>query len=314
MKRNIIFCLSVSIWICNISVAQISEPQGELLLEDSITLMPLHEWVTIPSPAENVWQVGKADKSYLDSSLSIKTVIVTDTINNYPPITDDYFLISIPEYENYGQWPEAIFSFYHRYETDSLMDGGFVEISYDGGDSWENVFYDRGHVHENFIGLYSSSDTIVGGIPAYSGSSNDWIYTEFHWIWLALVKKSEKLTEYRPMLKFRFVSDSVDLGKNGWLINNIVFRGYDVSGSVNEHFNSEISLFPNPFSDFLQLKVNRITDGSFLKVYSIQGKLQLAIEIRNNSLIDVSSLPPGLYYFSIIHDNQIFESGKLIKN
>jgi hypothetical protein len=274
----------------------------------------LHEWVTIPSPNENVWQVGKTNKIYIDSSLSNKTVIVTDTINNYPPITDDYFVIAIPEYETYGQWPEAIFSFYHRYDTDSLMDGGFVEISYNGGESWENVFYDRGHVYENFIGLYTSSDTIIGGVPAFSGTSNEWIYTEFHWIWLALVKNTEKLTEYRPMLKFRFVSDSVNTGKDGWMINKMVFRGYDVSGSVNEHSDSELSLFPNPFSDVLNLKFNSIVDGSYLKVYSVLGKLQLAIEIKNNSLIDVSFLPPGLYYFSIIHNNQIVESGKLIKN
>lgn len=313
MKHYIAIGVGFYISFCGICICQVSEPHGELLFEDTITLMPKHEYITIPSPVENVWQIGKANKNYLDSSLSGQSVIITDTINSYPPSVDDHFLLSIPKYEHYAYWPEAILSFYHRYHTDSLLDGGIIEISYDNGESWENVLYDDGNVFNNFIGLYKASDTIDGGIPAFSGSSNDWIYTELHWVWLALVKKSKGETESRPILKFRFVSDSVDNKKDGWLIDQIVFRGYDVSGAVHPYYNKVVKVYPNPFSDFLYIDVQGMIGRGLLKLYSIDGKLQLQTDITNSARIDVTSMSKGIYFFTLFQDNQLVASGKLFK-
>lgn len=56
--------------ICGIARAQVSGPMGDLLFQDTLTFDPLHEWISIPSPEENFWQVGEAQKYYLDSSFS----------------------------------------------------------------------------------------------------------------------------------------------------------------------------------------------------------------------------------------------------
>lgn len=305
--------IGVSVFTFRLCYAQISEPYGSLLYEDTLCLSPQHEWITIPSPSENIWQIGRTFKSNLDS-LSNTPVIVTDTVKSYSPLSDDYFLISIPEYEEYFPWPEAIISFYHRYHTDSLMDGGFIEVSYDGGESWKNVIYDNGNVYNSFIGLYSISDTISGGVPAFSGLSNGWIYTELHWVWFALTKKIEVEPENCPILKFRFMSDSIDTNKDGWMIDRIVFRGYSVSGEVRTQIDSGIKVFPNPFADILQINVGKSSSNTVLRIYSIQGKLQLEKEIINSSILDVSTISYGLYYYTVYQSNHIITSGKLIKN
>ena len=102
MKEKKAFSFGIITLICSLSYCQVAKPYGELLFEDTISLMPLHEWITIPSPIENIWQIGKANKSYLDNSLSDQSIIVTDTINSYPSSADDYFLLSIPKYEHYA--------------------------------------------------------------------------------------------------------------------------------------------------------------------------------------------------------------------
>ena len=115
--------------IFSLCQAQNAEPSGELLFEDTISFDPLNEWITIPSPDANIWQIGYAQKSFLDYSLSSNAVMITDTINSYPTLVDNYFLLSIPSTDNFFTWPEGILSFYHKFQTDSLLDGGFIEIS-----------------------------------------------------------------------------------------------------------------------------------------------------------------------------------------
>ncbi|MEN8250982.1 MAG: T9SS type A sorting domain-containing protein [Bacteroidota bacterium] len=313
MKTEKALSLVITISIGSLCHAQISEPQGVLLYEDTISMDPLNEWITIPSPDENIWQAGRTNKSFLDSSLSEKAVMMTDTIDSYPALMDDYFLISIPQTENFYSWPEGILSFYHRFQTDSLLDGGYIEISYDGGESWQNIIYDDIHINNVFTGLYSTSDTIKDGIPAFTGSTSDWKYTEFHWIWVGLTKSSTSELEGRPILKFRFVSDDVDTGKDGWLIDQLVFRGYDFSGAVAEQPLNTIDVYPNPFTEFLHISSSKGRGKSKFRLYGSDGKLQLQSELSEEITINASVLSTGLYYYAIFKDNQLVETGKLIK-
>jgi hypothetical protein len=78
---------------------QINEPSGELLFTDTISLGPLSGWISIPSPADNVWESGIPGKDYFDCTLSGKAAMVTDTADTYPALADDYFLLSIPATE-----------------------------------------------------------------------------------------------------------------------------------------------------------------------------------------------------------------------
>ena len=314
MKSETAISLLIMVAICSQSYTQISEPKGDLLFEDTITLDPLSEWINIPSPPENIWQVGSPNKVFLDSSLSGKAVLMTDTINSYTAMTDDYFLILIDHPDDSYSWPEGILSFYHRFQIDSLLDGGFIEISYDEGASWKNIIDDHTNIYRAFTGLYSATDTIDSGIPAFTGSTDGWKYTEFHWIWLGLTKSATYELEGQPILKFRFVSDGVDTGKDGWLIDQLVFRGYDFSGAVSDQPSSTVDVYPNPFSEFLHINISKGVGKSTFRLYGSDGKILIQREISEGDAIDTYALSTGIYYYAIYKDNYFIDTGKLIKN
>jgi hypothetical protein len=176
-----------------------------------------------------------------------------------------------------------------------------------------NLLDDVHNVNWNFIGLYSVSDTIKGGIPAFTGSSGDWQYAEFHWIWVALVKSALTEIEALPILKFRFISDDMDSGKDGWMIDQIVFRGYDISGDISGPEEIKIRIYPNPCTDFLHADFPREWEKSCFRLFGISGNLLISEELMGPEDIDVSELLPGIYYYTVSDVDQIKVSGKLIK-
>jgi hypothetical protein len=314
MRLKIALSFGFSLSIYSLCFCQISPPYGELLFEDTLTFDPQYEWISIPSAENNIWQIGYANKDFLDGSSKKRAVIITDTINNYPTMVDDYFLLSIPTKNNFYSWAEGILSFYHKYQTDSLYDGGMIEISYDGGESWRNVLYDHAFLSFVSTGLYSESDTIIGCLPAFTGTSYEWKYTELHWVWYGLVKKTTGEINGLPALRFRFISDSIDTGKDGWLIDNVVFRGYDVSGSFENRIPEAVKVFPNPISNFLSIEAANYIENVIFKLYGFDGKLLSIIPVNDHQKVDVTNLSQGIYFFTIEKDNVIINSGRIIKN
>ncbi len=88
-----------------------------------------------------------------------------------------------------------------------------------------------------------------------------------------------------------------------------IFRKKLISNITENHSVCEnIKAFPNPTKDLLQIE--NINSNSFIiEIMNING--QTAI-ISNSSIIDVSMLSPGLYFYKIIVDNNI-KTGKIIK-
>lgn len=310
MKKAIVI-LGALLATTNLCQSQITDPNGELLFEDTISQSPLSDWISIPSPNENIWDYGIPSKSIFNGSLSGDRTMITDSADSYPTLINDYFLISIPSSEDFYNWPEGILSFYHKYQTDSLFDGGLIEISYDGGESWINLIDDVQNVESNFIGLYTDADTIMGGTPAFTGSSGDWKYAEFHWIWVALLKSAITEIKTLPILKFRFISDENDSQKDGWMIDQIVFRGYDYSGGIDELNHHTNGIYPNPCADFIYLDFPN--DCVKFNIYNVDGKL-ITNRITNGiKQIDISELTPGIYYYTVQDSEKNLFSGKLVK-
>ena len=106
----------------------------------------------------------------------------------------------------------------------------------------KSIYFENYFLH--FVGLYN--DTIKDGIHGFSGSSKGWKYVELHWVWLMLTKRSTFENYGKPILRFRFISDNINSNKEGWIIDDIVFRGYDISGRVSELKDDKIKAFPNP--------------------------------------------------------------------
>ncbi len=117
-----------------------------------------------------------------------------------------------------------------------------------------------------------------------------------------------------PVLRFRFISDSTDTEKDGWLIDQMVFRGYDVSGYFEYRIPDVIKVFPNPMSDFLSIEAITDFENVIFKLYGFDGRLKLIIPVDVHQRVNVTNLSHGVYFYTIEKDNVFIKSGKIVKN
>lgn len=103
-------------------------------------------------------------------------------------------------------------------------------------------------------------------------------------------------------LNFEFDNDG-----SGFIIDNIIIKDMDQL-AVNDINKTQISIFPNPSYDFINIKSD--AEIKSIKIYDIKGSL---IKSDNLSKIDISALPKGNYIISIETRSGI-ETKKFIKN
>ena len=80
--------------------------------------------------------------------------------------------------------------------------------------------------------------------------------------------------------------------------------------------NISLSVFPNPTSDFLTLKVEDYNDETLsFDLLDEQGKLILSEQITNQETqVAMSTLARGSYFINIVQANKKIQSFKIIKN
>lgn len=289
------------------SFGQLTTSFGNLIYADTLEFDPLHSWITIDDPESNIWEVGTPSKDYFSEALSETKSLMTDSAQNYAANLDDGFIIEINS-EIYW-WAEANLSFYHKYDTEYLSDGGIIEISHDNGGSWIEMREDDFNVSSNFIGL--SQDTIKGGEYAYTGISDGWQYVELHWLWLVLCKKDISGEEDK-LLRFRFVSDDTDVDHEGWMIDDIVFRAYSLTGNTEGFPVSRVKAYPNPAGEVVNFLLDVKGAEMEVRIFNLYGQL-IRTDLTSDNQIDVVALEPGLYLFELYSYDEYISSGKFVK-
>lgn len=309
MKRALLIGF-LTIQCINLSIGQISSPLGELLYSDTLEKRPLSEWVKIESPESNIWVVGHPNKINFNAAHSGDLAIITDSANAYSNSRNCWFTITVPISEY--QCGEGIISFFHKFETDTLTDGGIIEVSYNDGVDWKNIKDDTDHAINNFIGLYQ--DTLKGGTYGFSGNSNGWQYVELHWVWLMRTKSTSPTWFDNVIVRFRFISDDINTNKDGWMIDDIIVRGYSVIGSVNKLGYEHISAFPNPTNGIVEFIIpSKYESDIWVELCRLDGRT-ISTKYLTSRKIDLSGYSPGMYIYKVYHKNILLTHGKLIKN
>lgn len=268
------------------------------------------------SQPNNIWQIGKPQKLFFNVAASPPNTIVTDTINPYPVnnLSSFQFVIKEPLSNLWGFGDLPYFMFKHKFDTDSLKDGGYIEVSYNGGNTWINA----GDAPEitNYCGL---KDTILGGIKAFTGfSSNNYWTCNAAWTgWCPWTPS----TPDSIIIRFTFKSDNFQANKEGWMIDNIAFgtSGCPVGVINNPAFVNEIEIYPHPINTFASIRLNNFNvseDYSFKLYNTLGGKIREEIFNKNEFLFERGDLAKGMYLYSITsadeHGNFKTIKGKLI--
>ncbi|MCB0596266.1 MAG: M36 family metallopeptidase, partial [Phaeodactylibacter sp.] len=232
--------------------------------------------------------------------------------------------------------------FYHRFETEAGLDGGFVEVSANGGASWEPI--EELIARSPYPRPLASSTLAIPSLRAYSGSSDgEWLDT--------YADLSPYLGE-ELLVRFRFGSNgsgAPNAFNPGWYVDDVEFMdrvNYNgeacvssgegdlacarapylgtvvesavVSGTKTPPPELAVELFPNPVRDVLNIMLqpgqpNRIS----VSLSGPDGRLVLERQAGATGgyqllPLDVSGLAPGFYVVRVSVGGQAW-SGKMVK-
>jgi hypothetical protein len=268
--------------------------------------------INIDTSNVGVWQVGKPQKGTgFDSAYSLNKTIITDTVNPYPTNNLSYFDIKTVQYIN------TSIRFKYKIDTDTLMDGFYMTISTDNGINWLNYFDyttwaspSSGNVERYCL---PALDTLVNGELGISGTNFDWESIEIYEVFYGVKQQTDTI-----IFRFNFVSDSIDTGKKGMMIDNIETFTTFIPGTVDERIDREIKIYPNPSQNYVTLDLMGFKGDfkdSYASIIDLNGRIIRKIKILDKTLtIQLGDISNGVYLITVRDQNKSFMSEKLVIN
>ena len=264
-----------------------------------------------------LWQIGRTYKTFFTNDSAGAVAIMTDTLHYYPANADNWFILKI------RRECHLIIDLWHRYQTDSGKDGGFIEYSTDHGITWQNI---KGSCNldltssDNFgtrtSNFYSLHDTLPNGITAFTGNSGGQIYSRFQFDCPSPIEKTTStacnISIDSIYIRFRFQSDSVVDTFAGWMIDSIKIENDGYPGLVNSlNKNSSLDIYPNPsYNETYTFPALEQMENYKVRIFNAIGT-----EVCNypyNRELKLNGFRNGIYYYSVTDGLQYY-SGKLLK-
>ncbi len=282
-------------------------------------ISPINEpqlFVVDANDSTNIWQFGQTFKSFGVGSVP-NNGWVTDTTNSYGlGLNSDLLVLCTAD-----NWGVTWMSFEHRWNSDTLNDGGRVSYSCDGL-NWANISQSSWNYPPEILGTHNFSQFFIDdSIPTFTGNSEDWITSAIGLQWYLPVFQGEpsyKVTEngcsWNNMdtvyFKFNFTSDSVETNQDGWIIRNITVGTHGVPSEIIENDELSLSLYPNPASTTIRIQTPTIIQTSRTRVYDMTGRLVYQESFKPE--VYVSFLESGTYLVILETEKGLFRS-KFIK-
>jgi hypothetical protein len=238
----------------------------------------------------NIWKIGTPSKIVFNSANSAPLAILTDTFNTYPINNTSSFSFTL--YTN----DLTIINISHRINADSLNDGGVIEYSLNGGNTWNSIF----------DSTFFTSNSTSSNINAISSNSNKIGFTgTSDWMQFNIGGHSLNNVKFR----FTFTSDNLNTNKDGWMIDDISINciGTGLNNISNE---APIHIFPSPSSDIITIQLNSSRKLLSTVVTNIAGEMVLNTD---KMILDVSKLSKGIYFVKVSTDKGNYKS-KFIRN
>ena len=154
------------------------------------------------------------------------------------------------------------------------------------------------------------TDTIEFYLADYRFSDNSKDYIVNNWRWI-------DLQQLGYVTKLYFSVESTDIGMFGintpayFCIDNLTIDKQNESNSTSKFDIADISIFPNPCTDYV---VVDCIEGSFVAIYDVYGKkVNEFTAITKQTVIPTAYLNNGCYIISVTNKDGKYSS-KFIKN
>lgn len=275
--------------------------------------------IVMDSPGNTVWQIGEPHKSFFNTAHSGFNAILTDTANAYPPGDTSSFIYIIRN--PFTQTCLTCMEFWHQYDMDSVGDKGIIDASYDGGKSWVVVsdtnFVENGTGFMWYQDFHSNTGEYTNHPLITTGRSDGWIKSNFCWRWFLAVSGDTIIIEPDSLLvRFTFISDTIQENKDGWMIDDIVCSAIDINfcTGTKEVYPGHVTVYPNPFSTQAMVQTDDHFKNATLVVYNSLG--QPVKQIKNISGQSITlprdNMPSGFYFLQLAEGYGILKTIKIV--
>jgi len=109
---------------------------------------------------------------------------------------------------------------------------------------------------------------------------------------------------------------TTNTGTNGSVTQGVQ-QPFEISTMVGINktsINLELSVYPNPTTNYLTLKVEK-TEGLTFQLYDLQGKIIESKAVSTTSTnINLKGQPTAIYFLNVVKNNQTVKTFKIIKN
>lgn len=288
---------------------------------DSVSFEAPTDKIVLEPTEDNLWQIGIPQKPFFSAAHGGIRAILTDTVDSYPPGDTASFIYIIRN--PYTQTCITSMEFWHKHDMDPMGDMGLIDVSYDGGNSWDpakdtslmdpmgTFFWWEADYHES-TGEYSEHPLVT------TGTSDGWIKSVFSWQWWIPVRADSIIINPDSlMIRFTFISDSSIDQREGWMIDEIVTAsgGWQICSGVEDHLtNTQFSVYPNPFNSGAILHADPPLESGTVCIYDVFGRVLRYIDGISGTNISISreDLPGGLYFLTVTDQRNLSKVIKIL--
>lgn len=255
------------------------------------------------SQADNSWRIGVPDKTLFSAAHTEPNALLTLLDAPYRAGDSSSFTL-VFDMNSWWAFPYFMVTWYHKMDVDDGLDGGLIEASYDRGQSWVNVLDDT--VYQVMLVGDITKGSLHNGMSGLSESTGRfWARAGLCW------SSSIGPRVDTVMLRFTFVSDSLDTGKEGWMIDNMEGQGslIDAVDDRRALLSGKLGLYPNPAADRVWIQ----TVLSFDRVEIIdRGGSLLGQWWGQQEVLELEGLPPGLYFLRFYSGTELVAAEKIL--
>jgi hypothetical protein len=255
---------------------------------------------------DNIWQIGKPDKTIFNSAHSQDNAIVTDTVSSYPPSDTSVFTMYHKAQKGFIQGVVATFEGFYKVDSDTLFDYGKIEFSPDNRSTWIDLLNDT---------IYSNYYHWITEKPVLTGKKVNWTFFA-----VQLAGFNQIFPIYDTTIihyRITFISDAIDTQREGLIFDDFVFKDHLLS--VNEKDNHySIDVYPNPCKNELLISINEdnlLNEIVFIELRDLNNQLlkNKSIQVEKVNNINMSDIKLGIYIIQLQYKNSIIYSSRVIK-
>jgi hypothetical protein len=196
------------------------------------------------------WERGYPNKSTFTAPHSGNNAWVTSLNDYYMNNSDDYLYTP---FFDLSSFPGTKLRFWHRLQSQAGYDGGFVDISTDGGSTFSSLGYISDPLSTHWY------NTNLGGSHSWSGADSGWVHSTYD---LSNISTSTPI-----QLRFKFYSDNSNNMYDGWMIDDFAITPDPISEDAGvEEVVSPVGYTASGSSVNVEIKITNYGTGTLTQI------------------------------------------------